>query len=170
MLKLAAGFVVDSFPRRMAPRIEQDRTQWCWAACLQFLSQLILGHRLDQCQVAELVLPGLEPGECCTGAEPCNFSLRPQDVSAALRAVGLTANFVSNFLPPPQLSQAVGAGPVAVGLSSAASGHMLLAVRMSGLRIVDILDPWLKVGSVDYQYLLNGHPLGDWSHTWSNVR
>jgi hypothetical protein len=64
----------------------------------------------------------------------------------------------------------VGTGPVAIGLSGTASGHMLLAVRMSGLATVDILDPWLKVGSVDYQYLLKGHPLGDWSRTWLNVR
>lgn len=172
MLKLAAGSIVDRFPRgngRRPPRVEQEQTEWCWAACLQLLSQLIRGQHLEQCQVAELVL-GLAPGQCCSGAVPCNFFLPPDDVVAALADVGLTANFVAGPLSANNLGQAVGTGPIAVGLSGTASGHMLLAVRMSGLEIVDILDPWLRVGSVEYQYLLNRHPLGDWSRTWLNIR
>jgi hypothetical protein len=171
MLKLATGFVVDRSPGAPTtlPRVDQDETNWCWAACLQLLLQLILRNRLSQCQVAELVL-GQNPGECCSGAEPCNFSLRPEEVSDALDDVGLAADFFPTVLSPRSLSLAVAAGPVAIVLTRTASGHMLLAVRMSGLAIVDVLDPWLKVGSVDYQYLVDQHPLGHWSRTWSNVR
>lgn len=168
MLKSAAGFVVDRSPRgsgRLPPRIEQDETEWCWAACLQ----LLVRSGLRQCEVAERVLMR-NPGECCNGVEPCNFPLQPADVIAALRTVGLSAIHVPDELSPADLSRAVGAGPVAIGLIGNASGHMLLAVDMSGPDTVDILDPWLEGGSVDYQYVLDGHPLGDWAHTWSDIR
>lgn len=168
MLKSEAGFVVDPSPRgggRMPPPVEQDETEWCWAACLQVL----LRNRLEQCEVAERVL-GRNPGECCTGVEPCNFPLQPEEVVPALRAVRLDAIPHPNRFSPNRLSREVVAGPVAIGLIRNASGHMLLAVGMSGLDTVDILDPWLEDGSVDYQYLVNGHPLGDWAHTWSDIR
>jgi hypothetical protein len=168
MLKSAVGFVVDRSPRgggRMPPRVEQDETEWCWAACLQIL----VGDRRQQCEVAEMVL-GRNPGECCARIEPCNFPLQPEDVVDALDAVGLRGFHHPNRFSPNRLSRAVGAGPVAIGLIGNASGHMLLAIRVSRLDTVDILDPWLEDGSVDYQYLLDGHPLGDWSHTWSDIR
>ncbi len=44
--------------------IPQHRDWWCWAACIEMVSQYY-GHRVDQCQAANFK-HGIPP-DCCTG-------------------------------------------------------------------------------------------------------
>jgi len=104
--------------------VTQERSNWCWAACLQMC---LSGFRLpvpSQCDLATLALPwqGEQCGDCCTGGppapnavDPCNLVLDTIQIQKLYRRYNLGAQLAGN-VPPTESDLRVSLGPMSLAL------------------------------------------------------
>lgn len=155
--------------------IQQEQSEWCWAACAQMLLRAS-GEARRQCDiVAEATgVPG-----CCADPPPAkaNRQLRvAPDFVSLVHHLHFPAQLVDRALSADEVRSQLAQGPIAVCLETAASGHYVLVIGMR--ETGDPRDPMLLVNDpatgetarpVGYRLFVAGLGLaafrGEWEQT-----
>jgi hypothetical protein len=176
MLKIASGFDLGPPPvsppllaRCPAAAIQQEKSEWCWAACFQMLLKMLECSPIRQCAVVEKVIDS-RPGECCGGGD-CNVPLGVSHVIAGLSRVGLRAWTVARTLSVHELREVNAANPIVLSLFRSSVGHMILVIALDRSQLLfTVLDPLLGLGAVAHRFFMTRYPMGTWTQTWLHLR
>lgn len=173
--------------RLAVPHIQQQRSKWCWAACIEMVLQYDSQKQaVGQCQ---LVNHAHGTMLCCTQlAMPqfCNKGLSVTLVAAEWGRQSYAADYIAGALPFADIAACIdGDRPFQVGLSFNASspasiGHAVLGV---GYRAADEDDDdsqdFLYVNDpastgprwISYSALRTAEGQGgQWAHSWNRIR
>jgi hypothetical protein len=150
------------------PEVEQEKTNWCWAASMQSILA-VYGTSVSQCDEANWLLSS---NKCCN-AGACDTTANGQRQLDVLNHWGLAGTLVPTTLTWEQLKTEIDAGrPVNIGFSwCSGGGHSLVIYGFSEVdgtpvtHNVGYMDPWFGEGYTvaEYDWVVGGCP-GD--HTW----
>jgi len=152
---------------RIDTTIQQERSCWCWAACVQVVMKS-RGVRYSQRKLASRI-PRLADA-CCRTPLPksCDVGLTDQEITDLFRAVGLLAVERTGPLNEASLDAALANGrPVAVGFRW---GHMCLVYgREKGKYLMyDPLGP--ASGALTRTEITNyGQGSSNWQTSWTGL-
>jgi hypothetical protein len=118
------------------PCSQQDKTQWCWAACIRTARSVQVRLSPLQCAVVAAAFPGFAADriDCCNDPfDDCNRACRANLVPTAFVRNGAAARQVpKSSLTLAWIRTVVGGGGlVAVGWEGPTSNHMVLVVQAS---------------------------------------
>ena len=150
------------------PEVEQEKTNWCWAASMQAVLD-VYGTTVTQCQEANWLF---SHSDCCNPGN-CNWSTSPEQQRDILDHWGLSSTLTYSTLTWNQLKTEIDAGrPVSIGFSwCSGGGHSLVIYAFSEVdgtpvtHNVGYMDPWFGEGYnvAEYDWVVGGCP-GD--HNW----
>ncbi len=150
------------------PEIEQEKSNWCWAASMQAVLE-VYGTNVTQCQEANWLFGH---NDCCNAGN-CNWATSGQQQQDVLDHWGLTSTLIQNTLTWNQLKTEIDAGrPINIGFSWCGGGGHSLNIygfsEVDGTPVkhnVGYMDPWFGEGYnvAEYDWVVGGCP-GD--HTW----
>lgn len=148
--------------------IEQEKTNWCWAACMQSILDYN-GTTVSQCEEANWLFSS---NNCCN-LNACNSGATPGEQQDVLDHWGLSSDLDYSTLTWNELKNEIDAGqPVSIGFSwCTTGGHSLIIAGFcetggtSPSQLVLYMDPWFGEGYnlATYDWVVGGCP-GD--HEW----
>jgi len=155
------------------PQINQEQTEWCWAACAQMVLQFYGDSTVQQCDLATQLFG--EP-TCCSDPSSalCNEPAQVPDIAGVYASRGRNANLVIGSVPFETLQDEINANrPVEIGFAwNDGTGHQALVCGWN----VDDTGPYLLVndprwgsGAVYYVNLVAAYGWGSWQWTWVSM-
>jgi len=135
----------------MVVPITQERSNWCWAACVQMSLGSFSHPTPTQCALASLALPwqGQACGNCCSPqpapdqVDPCNVVLDTTLVTRLLAGFKIIAQ-QSNNVPPVETNLRASLGPnsFAMALVDLVAFHyMIVYTYDSAARLYGVANP-----------------------------
>ena len=145
--------------------VQQEWTNWCWAACIA----LVNAHRTGltaqpiaaQCGVASQALAA----KCCATPAPCDVGLDDDGIGTSLGRL-TTPNLIS----PDELKNQVNDDKlVGVGIRWPSGGHMLVVYGVCG-DMFQVYNPDGAHGGLTYGEIRDyGQGKNNWTATWENL-
>lgn len=155
------------------PLIEQEQTQWCWAACAEMVLRYLGNGGVAQCDFANFLFG---ESSCCTtpDSSTCNSPCEIDDVSLVYGNWRIQSSLAGTALTFDVLEQEVAAlRPVEVGyIWNGGGGHLALVVQTAtsdGQPLVVVNDPKFGSHIVQYSELLAAYGLGIWALSWTGI-
>jgi len=156
------------------PQKYQQQKNWCWAACAEMVLSYY-GHVTEQCHIANWLF---NQALCCTSgsSDQCDKGCQVPDVCRVYGNYGIKSapSSGANVSFAMLQSEISGSRPVEVGLSWRTGGSHLVIVcgwRTTSVgQYVRVNDPSSGPQSILYTDLLAAYGVGQWTHTWIDVR
>jgi len=156
------------------PQINQEQTQWCWAACADMVLHYYGNSGVRQCDFANWLFG--QTGCCASPSSPvCNQPCAVNDVQRVYTQWGILSAPSSGTVPFSTLEFEInGDRPVEVAYAwTGGGGHVAVVSgwdRNATGPFVRINDPAYGSGGVYYSDLLTAYGLGTWFYTWTGIR
>ena len=152
------------------PYIEQAKSQWCWAACVDMVLALYQNPGVEQCDMASWLF---HPEECCGKRRACNYPCHESDMCRVYAQWRVDCNFVVQPVSFETLQYEIDAGrPVEVGMYQGSkvrhAGIVFGYYKMDGRDFVWFHNPREGVGTLDISY--QGLVRAGWIWTWTLLR
>ena len=165
------------------PPLEQEQTQWCWAANVDMVADFFGNPKLKQCQIAGEQFDTDDcdqPGELAADGTTSNQGVNPEDVENIWARNDVGSTFRPNFVTFEVLKSEIDQGrPVQVGwLWDKEGGHVVIirGYKEEGqvLFINDPLEEHLdenEAVAIKYSDLLIAdNQGGTWEFTWTDLK
>lgn len=161
-------------------RIEQEQSQWCWAACGAMLYQCLKKRPIEQCTIAGNYFNtlGLKQ-EACLNPDLFNYGCPPNTISKVYESVGISSKLI-NGAPKPTLlfNEIARDGRPILGMLqyTNGAGHILIISGVSQAQhstdthiyAIDSRKGYSN-GWIPYTSLLSGWGQGAWLYSWINI-
>lgn len=156
------------------PRIEQEQTEWCWAACADMVLEFYKDPAAKQCHLANSASPAA--GDSCCGdptSQVCNRPLSDTEVSQLWTDRQVRNTPLGHEIGFQDLKDEIDDGrPVEVGWSRGGNGNHLVIVHgwqvTSTGEQVYVNDPAKGQGEgwMSLSDLQTARQTGFWTSTW----
>lgn len=153
--------------------IEQEHTNWCWAACAEMVLDHFQMPFVRQCDLANSAFGSTR---CCNNLPACNKGLSDARITYLWQTYGLTtARYITDKLNCEALKVELNAGrPIELGFSySSTTGHVIIAFGWGKTKSSEVYflvnDPDYPSGTKSVIYcsaLLDRSIKGSWDATW----
>lgn len=151
-------------------RVQQDETNWCWAACCLMVFSAAGQTTDQQCDLATKLFGS----QCCNSPDSCTCDQGawPNDAYAAYQ---YNSQKVQGTVPIETIRQEIDANrPVEVYLlwNGGAAAHVVLVTGYYDDGSLDVLDPANdgKTGQWTYDQLCSAFGNGNWEMTWTGIQ
>jgi hypothetical protein len=163
------------------PRIEQEVTNWCWAACAQMTLGFTNNNQLTQEQIVA-VMYDVPVSQVNANNPDCNSPASIKEIEIVFQEYAVYYKFLNSALTYSELIEELKTGPVEIGIRWGNGGmHAILAygynTNSKSVQEVLIRDPWkdtAPVVTVNYADLINGEyggrSKGKWVDTFWKLR
>lgn len=148
------------------PYFEQERVNWCWAACVAMVASGYGFLSVQQCSMADWLFG--RPTDYCCVDKRCDRGCEEEDIARVFAEWRFQIEPRVGSLTEPELQTALERGPVAVGFRRE---HLVLVIAKARKKRYLVHDPAVKgpSTSVPYDSLITGYGGGKWVRTWLNV-
>jgi hypothetical protein len=150
------------------PFLQQQQTNWCWAACCEMVFRYYGAPDVSQCNMASAQF-GLD---CCTNhpvGGACNVGNWPERVYPAYN---YRCARVDRAYTLAEIKAEIDAGrPVEVYYAWSGGGaHVALVTGYFANDDLQVHDPWYGTARRAYTFVVNAYNLGSWRITYSDLR
>ena len=156
---------------------DEDRDNWCWAACAQMILYKLGDHNVQQCQIAGRYFQG---ELCCQDPESCDRTLSEGQITPMFTKSQIHSSLVGRHLAFQEIQNEVTEHrPLAAGIKwngSATLGHLVVLrgwLIVFGSKFVFVNDPnrGQNRGMVLYDSLVTAYYYGNgsWTRTWREI-
>ena len=154
-------------------RVEQDTTNWCWAACAQMVILYARNNRLTQTQIVA-VMYDVSLSQVSVDNPDCNTPATVDEIEIVFQEYAISYEFLERALTYEELINELNTRPVEIGIRWERGGmHAVVAYGYNtngkSVREVLIRDPSSDTAptiTVDYDDLINGHYRGRARGRW----
>ncbi len=161
----------------------QKKKNWCWAACIQMITDFYQ-TQLSQCDIAQELFT---TRDCCNNSNSCDEGCDPEDVKDVLRkdSMQIECRRFSRDLSFETISDEIqNQRPVAAAVlwfshtGEERGGHLIIIKGVhikNNRRFVKVNDPFYGRGDVPFSKLKSYYGPDDddqdgvWKHTWIKI-
>ena len=164
-----------AIPKDLSPAItlvQQDQTNWCWAACTMMVANFYGVAGYTQCKLANMFFG---QSTCCQSGDSdvCNLGLEINQIAAVYSNMAIVCNYINGPVTLDVLNTQVNLQGNPVEISVAWSGSGSHVVIISGVdansQVITVNDPGTSSsGGILYNDLLTYSGRGNWVASWIN--